>query len=352
MNKPLPTGMVPDTLVDLHETAAEWLVRRQEPGWTGADEHALDAWLQADPFHREVFDSMDHTRQLFGQLKQYRAERQAAAQAAPVPAARTRLTFAAPEVPRRARWWVVARSPAFACILAGVLVLALGGGWYAWDNTARYSLDVATARGEVRDIALPDGSHIALNWNSTLQVRYYPRRREVVLNQGEAFFQVSADAARPFTVDSGRSQVKVVGTAFNVRAAPPRLIVKVREGQVEVRPDRTVPDGPVLVLGPASGVSVDPETAQHVPVHASSDTVGDWRNGQLRFKRSPLGEVVQDVARYLGRPVSLAGPELFDLPVSAYFSTAAPDAFMELLPDIAPVRVRRQPDGGWMISHR
>ena len=352
MNKPLPPGMAPDTLVDLHETAAEWFTRRQEPGWTSADERALDAWLQADPFHREVFDSMGRTRQLFGQLKQYRAQQQAPAQAAPGPAARARPAAAAPAQPRRGWWQTVARGPAFAPILVAVLMLALGGGWYAWDNTGSYTLDVATARGEVRDIDLPDGSHVALNWDSTLKVRYYPRRREIVLDRGEAFFQVSADAARPFTVDSGRSQVRVVGTAFNVRAAPPRLIVKVREGKVEVRPDRTAPDGPVLVLGPDSGVSVDPATAQHVSVPVSADTVGDWRNGQLRFKRSPLGEVAQEVARYLGRPVTLAGPELAGLPVSAYFSTAAPDAFMELLPDIAPVRVRRQPDGGWVISRR
>lgn len=164
--------------------------------------------------------------------------------------------------------------------------------------------------------------------------------------------QVSADAARPFTVDSGRSQIKVVGTAFNVRAAPPRLVVKVSEGKVEVRPDRTVPGLPVLVLGAHVGVSIDPDTAGHVPVPASADTVGEWRNGQLRFKRSPLGEVAQEVARYLGNPVTLASPELADLPVSAYFSTAAPDAFMELLPEIASVRVRRQPDGGWVISGR
>lgn len=83
MNKTPPPGMAPDTLVDLHETAADWFTRRQTAGWTGADERALDAWLQADAFHREIFDSMGRTRQLFGQLQQQRLEAQGKSAAEP-----------------------------------------------------------------------------------------------------------------------------------------------------------------------------------------------------------------------------------------------------------------------------
>ena len=79
-----------------------------------------------------------------------------------------------------------------------------------------YTLNVATDAGETRQLDLPDGSHVALNFNSTLQVRYYPRRRELVLNQGEGYFDVAPDARRPFTVDARQSRVTVVGTAFNV----------------------------------------------------------------------------------------------------------------------------------------
>ncbi|MFT3665758.1 FecR family protein [Piscinibacter sp.] len=343
MNKTPPPGMAPDILVALHEAAAERFTRRQEPGWTGADERELDAWLQADPLHREVFESMARTRQLFGSLRQFRAEQQGS-----TPAMRPGAATASRRGWRRA----VARGPVFASILLAAVLTLAGGGWYAWDNTARYSLDASTARGETRSVDLPDGSRIALNVDSVLRVRYYPRRREVALDRGEAFFEVKADAAWPFTVDSGRSQLKVVGTAFNVRVAPSRLVVKVSEGKVEVRPDRAAADAPVLLLGAQDGVSIDPVTARHVPVPASADGVDDWRSGQLRFKQRPLIEVAEEIARYLGRPVTLTGPELAGMPISAYFATAAPDAFVELLPDLVPVRVQRQPGGGWMISPR
>ena len=49
---------------------------------------------------------------------------------------------------------------------------------------------------------------------------YYPGRREVVLDQGEGFFEVAPDSGRPFTVDARQSRVTVVGTAFDVRTTP------------------------------------------------------------------------------------------------------------------------------------
>lgn len=342
MNKTPPPGMAPDTLVDLHETAADWFTRRQTPGWTAADERALDAWLQADPFHRDIFDSMGRTRQLFARLQQARDDAQA--QGAPqVPSPRSRV----PTAPRPRR-----RTGAFAAAALACCCALLLGGWHLWDNTARYTLRMATGPGETREVDLPDGSRVALNFDSSLQVHYYPRRREVVLDQGEAFFEVAPDAARPFTVDSGRSRVKVVGTAFNVRAAPPRLVVKVLHGKVEVRADRDDADAPAMLLGANAGVTIDPVTGSHAPVAAPADTVGDWRSGQLRFQRTPLAEVAQELSRYLGRPVLLASEELGHLQVSAFFSTASPEPFIELLPDLIPVRVRRQPSGEWLIAGR
>lgn len=348
MNKTVPPGMTPDTLVDLHETAADWFTRRQEPTWTLADEQALQAWLRADTFHREVFDSMGRTRQLFGQLGTFRADVPAPARAEPG----TRADAVPPPVAARQGFWAaIARVPALAPVMLVLCAALSGGGWYVWDNTPRHAIDVSTRPGQTRLVTLPDGSRIALNVASALQVRYYPRRREVVLDRGEAFFQVAADAARPFTVDSGRSQVKVVGTAFNVRVAPSRLVVKVLEGRVEVHADRAGARRQALVLGANMGVAIDSTTSSLTPVSASA-TVGDWRTGQLRFRRTSLQEVAEEVSRYLGKPVTLADPELAPLPVSAFFNTAAPEAFLQLLPDLVPVQVHRQPDGGWIVARR
>ena len=235
--------------------------------------------------------------------------------------------------------------------VALVTTLALGGGWYAWDNHASHVIEMATGPGEVREAELPDGTRVTLNFSSRLQVRYYPRRRETVLDQGEAFFQVAADRSRPFTVDSGASQVRVVGTAFNVRAGPPALVVKVLEGKVELRPDRHAADGRRLLLGAGAGMSVDARDGTRQPLAAGADTVGDWRSGQLVFQQAPLTQVAADLARYLGRPVRVDGDaRLAALSVSGVALTGKPEVFLRSLPHLLPVRVQGDAQGGWRIS--
>ena len=72
---------------------------------------------------------------------------------------------------------------------------------------------------------LPDGSFASLNTASRVSVRFTPERRAVRLEEGEAWYQVAHDRARPFVVEAGPVRVQAVGTAFSVRR---------REGGVDV----------------------------------------------------------------------------------------------------------------------
>ncbi|CAB3714244.1 FecR family protein [Achromobacter denitrificans] len=341
----------PDTLA-LNEAAAEWLVRRQDASWSAADEQELHAWLAARPAHRQAYSRVARTWEDLSQAP--RPALASDAQAASRPS---------PRLPRRGSrkasvqpgfWGAVLGRPGFSKAFAAVcaaLVLGGGYGWYRWDNTPGYVLSVSTAAGEVRRLDLPDGSRVALNFGSTLEVRYYPRRRELVLNQGEGFFDVAPDTGRPFTVDARQSRITVVGTAFNVRNTPEEVIVKVSHGRVRVQPDRDKAR-PELSLGAEQGVTVDARNATYQAVAAVPDGVGGWRNGRLVYRRTPLGEVAQEVAQYLGKPVTLASPGLKSLPVSGFAATNAPAAFLEALPDLLPVQVKRAPGGGYLIQDR
>lgn len=322
-----------------HQRAADFFVRRRASGWTGADERELDVWL-ADATNRALYDGLAVTALDLQQVRRPRL----ASDAAPAAVQRTAALAAA----RPWRPWRRAWAPA----LLSVLLLAGGGGWYWWDQHPSYVLDIATGPGEMRALALPDGTRVTLNFDSRLKVRYYPRRRNAELAGGEAFFQVAPNAHKPFTVDSGASQVRVVGTAFNLRSGPPQFVVKVLEGKVEVRPDRRRADAPVLQLGAGAGVSVDAVSGRHTAVPAAADAVGDWRNGQLVFAQTPLAEVAAELARYLGKPVRVEGARLAALPVSGMAITDAPAGFLRALPMLLPVRVQDLGEDGWRISAR
>lgn len=334
----------PEDQLRLHHQAGDWYVRRQQPDWTGADERALAAWLAEDPRHRQALDGVGRAWRDAAQLREAFPQAYGASRTPPAPAPLR--PGQAARAGRRA--WMPA------ALAAGLLaVLGSGYGWYRWEHTPGYTLDVATAPGETRVVALPDGSSVTLNVDSTLQVRYYRQRRETRLERGEAFFEVAADAGKPFTVDSGAGQVRVIGTAFNVRAGPPALQVQVQRGRVEVRPERARPDGVVLTLGPGAGVAIDPGTARHHAVPVAPDAVGEWRTGQLYFRRVPLNQVAAELARYLGVPVTVEGSAtLGHAPVSGLLALRTPERFLQALPSLLAVRVQQQADGSWQILAR
>ncbi|HEL5042522.1 TPA: FecR domain-containing protein [Stenotrophomonas maltophilia] len=329
----------------LHEAAAAWLVRRQDTAWQPKDEAALQHWLAESETHRQAFADVTRTWQDLGHLSRPVLASDAHAvitPAVPAPAALRRGRAA-----RRARSWRLPRVAA----AAAVAMLALGYVGYGWYAAPSYVQDVATGAGEIRDLQLPDGSRISLNARSTLAVHFYRSRREVVLSQGEAFFEVAPAADRPFTVDAQRSRVTVVGTAFNVRNGPGEVVVKVLHGHVRVQPDRAEGASPVS-LRAEQGLAVTTLTAAYRSIAASADSIGGWRNGRLVFRRTPLDEVAQEVGQYLGHPVTLGQPGLKFLPVSGYAATDAPATFLEALPDLLPVQVTRTAQGGYRIDER
>ncbi|WP_353184571.1 FecR domain-containing protein [Parapedobacter lycopersici] len=92
---------------------------------------------------------------------------------------------------------------------------------------------------ELRFITLPDGSSVVLNQRSTLEISDTFRAgnvREVYLTEGEAFFEVTHNASRPFIVYTGKLRTTVLGTAFSVKTSRETgmVTVTVTKGKVKV----------------------------------------------------------------------------------------------------------------------
>ncbi|MGN6293193.1 MAG: FecR family protein [Chitinophagaceae bacterium] len=122
--------------------------------------------------------------------------------------------------PRRAVYRVIGwvSAVAAACVL----------GWYAYcyfpfgnedANIAQAQNTVSTKKGSKSKIQLPDGTQVWLNADSkiTYNENFQDKLREVQLT-GEAFFDVVRDESRPFIIHTNVIDVKVLGTAFNVRS--------------------------------------------------------------------------------------------------------------------------------------
>lgn len=183
--------------------------------------------------------------------------------------------------------------------LAAVLVIALLASPMLWPGR---DLNLYTTRpGEVREIALNDGSSISMNGGTRLYVDS-KSHRYAKLESGEAVFTIRHDVSNPFVVETDVAILQDVGTVFNVRRAGENLEVAVAKGAVRYNPDYDA----VTV---SSGKKLRASKANPVPIISITDpqTVAGWRRGQLSYQDSPLSEVAVDLSRAIGEEVSVAG---------------------------------------------
>lgn len=84
------------------------------------------------------------------------------------------------------------------------------------DNSA---ITVEAPRGKNSYLKLADGSHVWINAMSKVTFKpYFSSNIRRISLEGEAFFEVVKDKLRPFVVNTKKSSIKVLGTAFNVKA--------------------------------------------------------------------------------------------------------------------------------------
>ena len=238
-------------------------------------------------------------------------------------------------------------------LLAIGAVLTVFTSWRGSDDS--HLQKYFTRIGEQQTIELDDGSVVTLNTGGQLVVDYSEAARRVLLERGEAYFQVTGDPERPFTVDLGVRSVTAVGTAFNIRKNPQRYQVAVVEGAVAFH---AVTDAvsaslpPVSIRGPGPrlveagwvaefDVSGDQLTAFRPQ---SMDRYRDWRNGLLSFDYEPLRQVVQELNRYSRRKILIEDTSVMDWPVYTAIRVTDIDAALHGLEHALPIEVTRHYD--------
>jgi transmembrane sensor len=203
------------------------------------------------------------------------------------------------------RWLVGAGGFGLAAGLALTVLPPLGGEPKVQTLT--------TGRGRRQRFTLADGTVVDLNAETRLRVAFGRTERRVIMDDGEAIFDVVSDKSRPFTVAAGQRMVRVVGTQFDVKNRQGELTVTVARGKVEVRPSPSAGRVYVLTPGLRLGVSAsgDEQTRYVDPEEAFS-----WRAGRLVYRGEPLSRVVADLNRQFPEQIEIGDPELGKIPIT------------------------------------
>lgn len=218
------------------------------------------------------------------------------------------------------------------------------------DNT------VSTRPGSRSKVQLPDGTQVWLNSDSRLTYHQnFPGESREVQLTGEAYFDVAKDSRHPFIIHTNVIEIKVLGTAFNVRSYGDERLTETAliQGSVEVtvlnNPDRKIilkPNEKIIVHNDqvtvvsghaAAGAGANPDEPSitlgkvHFQKKDSGITEILWTKNQLAFDNASLEEVARQLERWYGVKVSINRQRLKTLRFNAVFGDESLSQVMEAL---------------------
>lgn len=209
------------------------------------------------------------------------------------------------------------------------------------DAAATEMVEVATTPGQRAIATLSDGSKIVLGPASHLRyARSYGHPRRDVYLEGEAYFTVAHDVARPFHVHTSQAVASDLGTKFVVRAhtADSAVDVVVAEGKVSLRA-KGAPDSVVLVRADRGRVSAD--GALRAVHGVALDDALAWTEGRLVFHDTPFAEVARELGRWYDIDVRAGEPSLLTRHLTATFTGESLDDVLQLVAHSMRLTVER-----------
>nr|WP_316629462.1 FecR domain-containing protein [uncultured Brevundimonas sp.] len=230
----------------------------------------------------------------------------------------------------------------------GAIAASAGAVAVGYGLTA--STAYATARGEVRQVPLADGSSLTLNTRSEVRIRnglgVNTATHDIRLVAGEVLLTLAAGQGRNALLKVGKWRLEATDGSFFVSALA---------GQP---PQVTAHRGTMTVMGPGAGGGLRLDAGHRLTLSPAADLARAiqtvlpdqlgrqlaWREGQLAFHDESLDQAVATFARYSRQPIIIRDPALADESVSGLFAANDPAGFAQAIGVAFGVEVRVEPD--------
>ena len=167
-------------------------------------------------------------------------------------------------------------------------------------------VNVRTNPGMITSVVLPDSSIVYLNSESSLS---YPlvfdgKTREVHLI-GEAYFEVTKNRHKPFTVQSDAMRVRVLGTTFNFKSDKSCRVAEATliEGEIEVKGNN---DEGMVILSPGQKAELNRTTKRLIVKQVDSKLDAVWHDNLIPFEKADIYGIVKTLERFYDVKIILA----------------------------------------------
>jgi ferric-dicitrate binding protein FerR (iron transport regulator) len=222
--------------------------------------------------------------------------------------------------------------------MAAVGVILIVGIWvyftrYGSSNDAI----VLKTEEKVKTATLPDGSKITLNKNTTLTYEGDKKsnQRAIIMEQGEAFFDVKPNKQKPFVVETQNITITVVGTSFNVKNTNSVTEIIVESGIVRVS---------------SCGSEVELHAKEKAIIRQdrifkesnNDELYRFYRSRELIASSTPLSRVAELLSEAYGKQIVLEDEELSQLELTASFKNASLNIILDVIGETFDLEVENQ----------
>lgn len=295
---------VKDMSIDpVDEAAALWVVRLADAGPGDSARPAFEAWLNQDPRHAPAFE-------------------------------RVHGVWTGASV--AGREWRGRRRTRLAGAVLAIALVALPVSMMFRDPVYE------TGRGEQETVQLADGTHLTLNTDTRLSVKYERDLRRVSLTRGEVYFDVAHAPDRPFVVEIDEDNVRVLGTSFLVRRDGHATQVALVSGSVLVTPGGAEAlTRSAITLSPGERIRWGGGVDDRIDRPKLENFLA-WRRGELVLEQTLVADAVAEMNRYSRTPMVLNDRRAAGARISGVFKTGDSGTFAHTLARLYGLQVHRR----------
>jgi len=191
-------------------------------------------------------------------------------------------------------WWL--RS--IAIWIPAILLLATGGYMYYNQTQSPRLAEIYVPKGDIQTIIFQDGTKVILNADSRL--KYTPGfklfSREVEL-EGEAYFEVTRNRHKPFTVQSDAIRVRVLGTTFNLKSNKRCRIAEATliEGEIEVKGNK---EEGQIILTPGQRAELNKNNGRLTVKQVDAKLDAVWHDNLIPFQKADIFTITKALERF------------------------------------------------------
>jgi len=227
--------------------------------------------------------------------------------------------------------------------VAAVLLLLIGlSGKYYLDRIASEWVTVTAMAGEYKEVLLPDSTSVSLAENSVIRYdkKKYGKGRRAVEMKGKAFFEVTSDEALPFSVQTEQTLTMVMGTSFQLEEKERATFLHVKTGKVRFTGGE---DKQTTLLTAGMSARYSKEDGLQVEEQEIDINYLAWKYRQLRFRNTPLEQVIRQVSEAYQVKIINNTPVSDDLRLTSYFDNQTLDELLSVINETLDIQLEVYP---------